>query len=125
MFLRITMVFFTLILAIVAVLLAARHPTGTNAVSYEEPAGLLIVIGMVIILFVLPLILLLLHHRVAGIIFTVYKVFVAITFFGLIPIGFLFPQHIPVSIIAVIGFLVNIASILLVLITNENKETKA
>ncbi len=33
------MVFLTLLIAVGAVLLAARYPTGPNTVSYDEPAG--------------------------------------------------------------------------------------
>jgi len=35
---RFSMVFFTMVLAIVALLIAAKHPIGPTTVSYDEPA---------------------------------------------------------------------------------------
>lgn len=118
------MTFITLIIAVVVILLAARHPTGPNTVSYEEPAGLLIAIGMVIVLFLPLLILSLFSHRVVRIISAVCQTIVVISFLGIIPIGFLFPQHFGVSIIAFFGFLTSIASVVVTLKTDSNREVK-
>ncbi|MFD2209600.1 hypothetical protein ACFSMW_07745 [Virgibacillus halophilus] len=52
-FKRLLMVFLTLIIAVGTVLATAKHPTGPNTVSYDEPAGLWVSIGMVVVLFYL------------------------------------------------------------------------
>ncbi|MGY0694673.1 hypothetical protein ACW2QC_18145 [Virgibacillus sp. FSP13] len=124
MFKRFFMVVFTLVIAIAGVLLAAKHPTGPNTVSYDEPAGIWISIGIITVLFLPPLILTLFSNRVVRIIFTVYQAFVVITFLGIIPIGFLTPSNIGVSVIAIMGALVSIASVVVTLKTNPSNEVK-
>ena len=108
------MVLCTLILAIAVILIAARHPTGPNTVSYDEPLGLSLSIGMVAILFLPVLILALFHNRIAKIICIVFQVFVTLTFLALIPFGFIFPESIGVSVLAVLGVLASIASIVII-----------
>ncbi|TFJ92923.1 hypothetical protein [Lentibacillus salicampi] len=122
MFKRFFMVLLTLLIAVAAVLLAAKHPTGPNTVSYDEPVGLWLSIGMIIVLFIPPLILSLFSNRIARIISVVYQAFVVMSFLGLIPIGLLIPDSIAVSVIALIGFLISIASVVVSLKTNSNKE---
>ncbi|MUK89284.1 hypothetical protein GMD78_12970 [Ornithinibacillus sp. L9] len=122
MFKRFFMVFVTLILAVVAVLLAAKHPTGPNTISYDEPIGLWLSIGMIVILFLPPLILSLFTSRVVRVVSAVYQAFIVISFLGVIPIGFLFSNQVGVSVIAVLGSLVSIASVVVTLRTNSNKE---
>ncbi|GGB46076.1 hypothetical protein F3157_08610 [Virgibacillus dakarensis] len=124
MFKRFLMVFLTLIIAVAAVLLAAKHPTGPNTVSFDEPAGLWISIGMIIALFLPPLILSLFTNRIVIILSAVYQAFVVIAFLGIIPIGFLFPNNLGVSIIVVLGALVSIASVVVTLKTNSGKAVK-
>ncbi|MCF3944790.1 hypothetical protein [Oceanobacillus alkalisoli] len=111
---KLPMVLFTLILAIAAILIAARHPTGPNTVSYDEPFGLWLSIGMVIILFLPGLILALFKNRTANMILIVFQAFVAIVFLGMMPIGFIFQGSIGVSVIALLGTLVSIASIVII-----------
>ena len=122
MFKRGFMVFLTLVIAVVAILLVAKHPTGPNTVSYDEPAGLWISIGMIIILFLPPLILSLFNNRIVRIISSVYQIFVVISFLVIIPIGFLSPDNISVSIVAVLGTIVSIASVIATLRIDSNKE---
>ena len=124
MFKRFFGVLLTLILAVVVVLLAARYPTGPNTVSYDEPVGLWISIGMLIVLFLPPLILSLFNNKVVSIIAAVYQSFVLIVFLGMIPTGFIFPEHIGVSFIAFLGALVSIASVIVILKTSSNKEVQ-
>ncbi|MBT2215665.1 hypothetical protein KK120_07510 [Virgibacillus dakarensis] len=124
MFKRFLMVFLTLIIAVAAVLLAAKHPTGPNTVSFDEPAGLWISIGMIIALFLPPLILSLFSNRAVIILSAVYQAFVVIAFLGIIPIGFLFPNNAGVSIIAGLGALVSIASVVVTLKSRTVKEVK-
>ncbi|WP_088051657.1 hypothetical protein [Virgibacillus dakarensis] len=124
MFKRFLMVFLTLIIAVAAVFLAAKHPTGPNTVSFDEPAGLWISIGMIIALFLPPLILSLFSNRAVIILSAVYQAFVVIAFLGIIPIGFLFPNNAGVSIIAGLGALVSIASVVVTLKSRTVKEVK-
>lgn len=114
---RFFIVLLTLIIAIVTVLLAAKHPTGPNTVSYDEPVGLWLSIGMIIVLFLPPLILSLFSNRVVRIISVVYQAFIVISFLVIIPISFLFPNHMWVSVIAFLGSLVSIVSIVVTLKT--------
>lgn len=122
MFKRFLMVFSMLILAVAGILLVARHPTGPNTVSYDEPLGLWISLGMIIVLFLPPLILSLFSNRTVRIISAVYQAFIVMAFLGVIPIGFLFPVHVWVSVIAVLGTLVSLASIVLTLRTTSSKD---
>ncbi|PAV29701.1 hypothetical protein CIL05_10035 [Virgibacillus profundi] len=124
MFKRVFMVFLTLIIAVVAVLLAAKHPTGPNTVSYDEPVGLWISLGMIIVLFLPPLILSLFNNRIVKIISVVYQAFVVISFLVLIPIGFLFPDNVGVSLIAILGALISIGSVVVTLKNDSIKEVK-
>ncbi|MDY0409675.1 hypothetical protein ACFFIS_05645 [Virgibacillus soli] len=124
MYKRFLMVFLSLIIAVVAALLVARYPTGPNTISYDEPIGLWLSIGMIIVLFLPPLILSLLRNRVASIISAVYQAFVVISFLGMIPVGLLFPEHAVVSVVALVGAIVTISSVVLAVKTNSNKEMK-
>ncbi|WP_080873586.1 hypothetical protein [Oceanobacillus timonensis] len=62
---KILMIVLTLVSAIACILLTVRHTTGSNTISYDDPAGLLISIGMVVVLFLPPFLLSFLHHSVA------------------------------------------------------------
>jgi len=55
-FKRFVLVFIMLMIAILAVLVAAKYPRGSTTVSYEEPVGLIISLAMIVILFLPPLI---------------------------------------------------------------------
>ncbi len=116
---RLFLLFVTLAIAVAAVLLAAQHPTGPNSVSYEEPIGVWLSIGMIIVLFLPAIILTLLNKRMSRIISAVYQVFIVFAFVGIVPIGFLFPENIGVSIIAILGTLTSIGSVVLTLRTNR------
>ncbi|MBD8028076.1 hypothetical protein H9636_15605 [Ureibacillus sp. Re31] len=121
MFKRFFMVLVTLIIAVGAILLAAKHPTGPNTISYDEPLGLWLSIGIVVILFLPPLILSLFNNLVVRVISAVYQGFVVIAFLGIIPIGFLFSNNIGVSVIGILGTLVCIGSIVVTLKNSSNK----
>lgn len=118
------MVFLTLLIAVGAVLLAARYPTGPNTVSYDEPAGLWISIGIIIVLFLPPLLLSLFSNRVLRNISAMYQAFIVISFLGIIPVGFLSPNNLGLSAIAILGVLVSIASIIVTLKIKSNKKAK-
>ncbi|GAA0428130.1 MAG: DUF5391 family protein [Bacillota bacterium] len=118
------MVFLTLLIAVGAVLLAARYPTGPNTVSYDEPAGLWISIGIIIVLFLPPLLLSLFSNRVVRNISAMYQAFIVISFLGIIPVGFLSPNNLGLSAIAILGVVVSIASIIVTLKIKSNKKAK-
>ncbi|MUV38219.1 putative membrane protein YdeH [Lentibacillus sp. JNUCC-1] len=124
MFKRFLMVVLTLIAAVGSVLLAAKHPTGPNSVSYDEPIGLSLSIGMIVVLFLPPLILSLFGHRVVRIISAVYQFFIVISFMGTIPISFLLVSSIGMTAVAVIGTLLSIVSVVITLKTTCRREIK-
>lgn len=108
---RFLMLVFTLILAVTAILIAAIHPTGPNTVSYDEPAGLWLSIGMVVVLF-LPLFLLsYFNHLVVKIISALCQSIIVLSFLTLIPIGIIAPNGFWLSMIGMIGTIVSILSI--------------
>src|SRR5699024_9573481 len=108
---RFLMLVFTLVLAVTAILIAAIHPTGPNTVSYDEPAGLWLSIGMVFVLF-LPLFLLsYFNHLVVKFICDLCKSFIVLSFLSLIPIEIIAPNGFWLSMIGIIGTIVSILSI--------------
>ncbi|GAB2542627.1 hypothetical protein [Gracilibacillus alcaliphilus] len=116
MFKRFLMVLLTLITAIVAVLLAAKNPTGPNTVSYDEPLGLWLSIGMIVVLFLPPLFLSLFNNMVVKIISAVYQGFIVIAFLGLIPIGFFVQDGVSVGMVGIIGTIISICSIVVTIV---------
>lgn len=120
MILRFSGVFLTLILAIIALLIATQHPTGPNTVSFNEPVGLLISLGMLIALFLPPLIMSFFNHVIVKIFSTIYQSFIVISFLFIIPIGFLIPA-LSVIIIGMIGTFVSLGSILTTIFTGLKK----
>lgn len=108
---RFLMLVFTLVLAVTAILIAAIHPTGPNTVSYDEPAGLWLSIGMVVVLF-LPLFLLsYFNYLVVKIISALCQSIIVLSFLTLIPIGIIAPNGFWLSMIGMIGTIVSILSI--------------
>lgn len=118
---RFLMIFVTLMIAIGAILLAARHPTGPNSVSYDEPLGLWLSIGMTIILFIPLFIFSLFSNKIVKIISVVLQTFVAMSFLFIIPIGFFLPENLLVSVVGVLGVVVSVVSIIVTLKTNSRR----
>jgi len=112
---RLSMVFFTMVLAIIAALLAAKNPTGPNTVSFDEPVILLLSIGIIVVLFLPPLILSFFNHLAVKITSAIYQAFIVIGFLGLIPVGFLIPSF-SVIIIGTLGTIVSICSIIITIL---------
>ena len=115
------MVFLTMILAVIAILTAAKHPTGPNSVSYDEPVGLWLSIGMTVLLFLPPFILAFFNHIAVKIISALYQCFIAFGFLGLILVVFFIPNGFWIGIIAIVGTLVTICSILVTIMTGLNR----
>jgi|SRR5690625_2800344 len=122
MFTRVSMVFLTMVLAIVALFLATQHPTGPNTVSFDEPVGLLISLGMLVALFVPPLILSFFNHIAVKIISAIYQAFIVISFLILIPIGLFIPAF-SIIVTGILGAIVSICSILVTVLVGQ-KERK-
>ena len=108
---RLTFVCVTLCVAIVAVLVAARHSTG-KTISFEEPLSVYIAIGLIVVLFLPPLVLSFFEHPVLKIINVVYQSLIVFSFVGLIPVGFLIPNGSSTIIVAVLGTVASLASII-------------
>ncbi len=53
-----------------------------------------------------------------------YQAFIVISFLGIIPVGFLSPNNLGLSAIAILGVLVSIASIIVTLKIKSNKKAK-
>ncbi|KAB8126381.1 hypothetical protein F9U64_20180 [Gracilibacillus oryzae] len=117
---RVAMIFLTLTFAIIILLLAAKNPTGPNTVSFDEPIGLLLSAGMVVVLFLPPLILAFFQHLVARIVSAIYQGFFVLSFLILIPVGFLAPDF-GVIIVAVAGIIISICSIVVTIVAGRKK----
>lgn len=119
---RFSMVFLTMVLAIVALLLAAKHPTGPNTVSFDEPEILWLSMGMLVVLFLPPLILSFFNNLAVKVISAIYQAFIVLSFIVLIPIGFIVPSGgFWVSVIGVVGAIVSICSIIVTILVGLKK----
>lgn len=108
---RLTFVCVTLCVAIVAVLVAARHSTG-NTLSFKEPLSLYIAIGLIVVLFLPPFILSFFENPVLKIVNVIYQSLIVFSFVGLIPVGFLIPDGSSTLIVAVLGTVASLASVI-------------
>ncbi len=117
---RFSVVFLTMILAIIALLLATQYPTGPNTVSFDEPLGFWLSFGMLVLLFLPPLILSFFNNLAVKIISAVYQAFIVFSFLVLIPIGFIIPSF---SIIAIgtAGTIIGICSIIMTILVGLKK----
>ena len=109
------MVLLTMILAIIALLLAAKNPTGPNTVSFDHPESLWLSLGMLIVLFLPPLILSFFNNLAVKVVSAIYQSFIVLTFLGLILVGFIIPSF-WVTTIGVVGTIVSICSIIVTIL---------
>ncbi|PAE58200.1 hypothetical protein CHH88_18590 [Bacillus subtilis] len=114
---RFSLVFVTLMMSIVVVLAAAKESPGD-----DEPIILMISIGIVVFLFIPPLVMSFFGNLVVRIISGVYQCFIVFTFLGLIPIGFLIPNGFLTILVSIAGTLVSIASVAVTLCIGKNKK---
>ncbi|TDO09375.1 hypothetical protein DFO69_3307 [Bacillus subtilis] len=121
---RFSLVFLTLIMSIIVVLVAAKNSPGDNVISFDEPIILMISIGIVVFLFIPPLVMSFFGNWVVRIISGVYQCFIVLTFMGLIPIGFLIPNGFLTILLSIAGTLVSITSVVVTLLIGKNKEVK-
>ena len=117
---RFCMVFITLILAITALLLAAKYPTGPNTVSFDEPAIMWLNAGILVVLFLLPLIFSFFNLLVLRIISAIYQVFFVFGFLGLVLVGFIIPS-IWVILNGALGAIISICSIIVTILVGSKK----
>ncbi|MCY7749771.1 hypothetical protein [Bacillus inaquosorum] len=121
---RFSLVCLTLIMSIIVVLVAAKNSPGDNVISFDEPIILMISIGIVVFLFIPPLVMSFFGNWVVRIISGVYQCFIVLTFMGLIPIGFLIPNGFLTILLSIAGTLVSITSVAVTLLIGKNKEVK-
>ncbi|WP_018931963.1 hypothetical protein [Gracilibacillus lacisalsi] len=117
---RLSMVFLTMILAIISLLLAAKNPTGPNTVSFDEPMGLLMSVGMLVVLFLPPLFLAFFNQLPLKIISAIYQGFIVLSFLVMIPIGFFIPS-VSVILVAVLGTIISICSVIVTISAGRDK----
>lgn len=118
---RFSLVFVTLMMSIVAVIVAAKGSPGDHVISFDQPVILLISIGIVVFLFIPPLAMSFFGNLVVRIISGVYQCFIVFTFLGLIPIGFFIPNGFLTIMVSIAGTLVSIASVAVTLCIGKNK----
>lgn len=121
---RFLFVLFTLFIAVGGMLVAAKEPLGPNAISYDDPANLLLSIGMVVFLFIPPLVLAFFKNAVVRIISVVYQSFIAFAFLSTIPVGFTVPNGLLIVFFAITGTVVSITSIVITMNAGLDKKAR-
>jgi len=120
MFKRFLMVLLTMIVAIVAVLIAANNTTG-ETISFDEPVLFWIGLGTIILFFLPSLFLSFFSNNGARITSIIFQSFIALSFLGLIPAGALDPNGgVWASIIGIVGTIVSICSIAVTFFVGKN-----
>lgn len=117
---RLSMLLIIMILAILALLFAAKYPTGPNTVSFDDPINLLMSLGTLIVLLLPPVILSFFNHLVLNIISSIYQAFIVLTFLGLIIVGFVIPS-VWIVAIGVLGVIIGISSIVVTILDSKKK----
>lgn len=117
---RLSMVFLTMVIAIISLLLAAKNPTGPNTVSFDKPLGLLLSVGMLVVLFLPPLFLAFFNQLAVKIISAIYQGFIVLSFLVMIPIGFFIPS-VSVILVAALGTIISICSIIVTILAGRIK----
>ncbi|WP_440621366.1 hypothetical protein [Bacillus subtilis] len=121
---RFFLVLLTLIMSIVVMLVAAKNSPGDNVISFEQPRILMISMGIVVFLFIPPLVMSFFGNWVVRIVSGVYQCFIVLTFLGLIPIGFFIPDGFLTIVVSIAGTLISIVSVVVTFI-DRNKEVKS
>lgn len=111
-------------MSVFAVFAAAEEAPGDHVISFDEPMILLISLGIILCLFIPPLVMSFFGSLIVRIISGVYQCFIVLTFAGLIPIGFLIPHGFLTILAAVLGTLVSLASVAVTLFIGRNKDVK-
>ncbi|GLJ04560.1 membrane protein [Bacillus pumilus] len=122
---RLSLVLLTLMMSIVVLLVAAKNSPGDNVISFDQPRILIISIGILVFLFIPPLVMSFFSNLIVRTISGVYQCFIVLSFLMLIPIGFLIPDGFLTIVVSIAGTLVSIASLIVTLIIDKNKNVKS
>ncbi|OJT54255.1 hypothetical protein [Bacillus altitudinis] len=118
---RFSLVLLTLMMSIVVLLVAAKNSPGDNVISFDQPHILIISIGIMVCLFIPPLVMSFFSHLIVRTISSVYQCFIVLSFLGLIPIGFLIPDFLTI-VVSVAGTLASVASLIVTLRIDRNRD---
>lgn len=121
---RFFLVFLTLMMSIFVLFTAAEESPGENVISFDEPMILLISLGIILCLFIPPLVMSFFGRLIVRIISGVYQCFIVLTFAGLIPIGFLIPNGFLTILVSIAGTLVSLASVAVTLFVGRTENTR-
>ncbi|MBR0641077.1 hypothetical protein [Bacillus safensis] len=122
---RLSLVLLTLMMSIVVLLVAAKNSPGDNVISFDQPRILIISFGILVFLFIPPLVMSFFSNLIVRTISGVYQCFIVLSFLMLIPIGFLIPDGFLTIVVSIAGTLVSIASLIVTLIIDRNKNVKS
>ncbi|MFA3776241.1 hypothetical protein V2B35_14715 [Bacillus safensis] len=122
---RLSLVLLTLMMSIVVLLVAAKNSPGDNVISFDQPRILIISLGILVFLFIPPLVMSFFSNLIVRTISGVYQCFIVLSFLMLIPIGFLIPDGFLTIVVSIAGTLVSIASLIVTLIIDRNKNVKS
>lgn len=122
---RLSLVLLTLMMSIVVLLVAAKNSPGDNVISFDQPRILIISLGILVFLFIPPLVMSFFSNLIVRTISGVYQCFIVLSFLMLIPIGFLIPDGFLTIVVSIAGTLVSIASLIVTLIIDKNKNVKS
>ncbi|ARD55162.1 hypothetical protein ACTHOS_17745 [Bacillus safensis] len=121
---RFSLVLLTLMMSIVVMLVAAQNSPGDNVISFDQPRILIISIGIVVFLFIPPLVMSFFSNLIVRTISGVYQCFIVLSFLVLIPIGFFIPDGFLTIVVSIAGTLVSVASLIVTLIIDRNKNVE-
>ncbi|MCM3368617.1 hypothetical protein QLH48_15910 [Bacillus safensis] len=122
---RLSLVLLTLMMSIVVLLVAAKNSPGDNVISFDQPRILIISFGILVFLFIPPLVMSFFSNLIVRTISGVYQCFIVLSFLMLIPIGFLIPDGFLTIVVSIAGTIVSIASLIVTLIIDRNKNVKS
>ncbi|UIN50758.1 hypothetical protein [Bacillus safensis] len=119
---RFLFIFSTLLMAIAVLFIAAKDSSGKNTISLEDPLPFMLSVGMVVFLFIPPLVMSFFDHIVVRVISGIYQCFIVFSFLVLIPIGFFIPNGGMTILISILGFLVSLSSMVVTFMRGHHKE---
>lgn len=92
-----------------------------NDLSPEQQMTLFISMGLIVVLFIPPLVMSLFKHKVVSYVNIAYQTLIVVSFLGTLPIGFMLPNGTFTIIVALLGTGASLLSINTIL---KNKETQ-
>lgn len=119
---RFLFIFSTLLMAILVLFIASKNSPGKNTISLDEPILFILSAGMVIFFFIPPLVMSFFDQIVVRVISGTYQCFILLLFLGLIPISFLIPNGGLTFLVAILGCLLSLFSIIFTFIGRTNSE---